>query len=308
MIDMTNLSVCLGRQDDYAIQQRDGRYLRTFRPLSPEVLAAHLAGKITIGTYVRDERGDCHFAVFDADQENGLALLVNLQEELAREHAPSYLEASRRGGHLWLFFREPAPANQVRTWLWPYAHARGLELYPKQGQGEGVGSLIRVPLGIHRRSGQRYPFVDAQLRPVAPSLQGMLAWLGTVERAVVPPLQPLIPPHPDPEPRPFFASPAGSQRSIRAWNAQHDPLTFIGRFVRLNHQGVGCCPFGWHHRGGHDARASFKVYQPGVLGGYCWYCYTWQRGGSVFDFLRYWYNLDAKELWRRIQAGEIEGV
>jgi len=173
---------------------------------------------------------------------------------------------------------------------------------------QGVGSLIRVPLGIHRRSGQRYPFVDAQLRPVAPSLQGMLAWLGTVERAVVPPLQPLIPPHPDPEPRPFFASPAGSQRSIRAWNAQHDPLTFIGRFVRLNHQGVGCCPFGWHHRGGHDTRASFKVYQPGVLGGYCWYCYTWQRGGSVFDFLRYWYNLDAKELWRRIQAGEIEGV
>jgi hypothetical protein len=307
MISITNLSLCIGQYDDYAIQHQDGHYTRAFRPLSPRVLTAHLAGELTIGTYVRDAQGYCRFAVFDADQEDGLALLLNLQEELARENVPSYIERSRRGGHLWIFFREPVLADHVRAWLWPLACAQGLELYPKQGHGQGIGSLIRVPLGIHRKSGRRYPFVDAQLNPVAPTLRGMLDWLGTVKLVTPPPLPPLLTP-PSPDVQPFLVSAVGPRQSIRKWNAQHDPLAFIGRFVRLNSQGIGHCPFGWHHAGGCDTHASFKVYRPRTPGGYCWYCYTWEHGGSVFDFLRYWYNLDARELWHRIQAGKIDGI
>jgi hypothetical protein len=47
------------------------------------------------------------------------------------------------------------------------------------------------------------------------------------------------------------------------------------------------------------------VYTPGVPGGYCWYCYTWGKGGSVFDFFRYYYRLDASTLWARFQQGAI---
>ena len=308
MIDPTHLFICIGRQDDYAIQRQDGHYTRVFHELSPGVLTAHLAGKITIGTYVRDAQGYCFFAVFDADQSNGLAVLVDLQAELGRTHIPSYLERSRRGGHLWLFFREPVLADHVRSWLGPMARARDLDLYPKQGQIQCIGSLIRVPLGIHRKSGRRYPFVDTQLRPIASTLPGMLTWLGTIERATPPPLSTLITLSlPKPPARPVFIPVSHQQPSIREWNAQHDPLTFIGRFVHLNQQGIGHCPFGWHHAGGHDTQASFKVYEPGAPGGYCWYCYTWGRGGSLFDFLRYWYHLDAPELWRHIQAGKIDG-
>lgn len=89
--------------------------------------------------------------------------------------------------------------------------------------------------------------------------------------------------------------------TIREWCARQDPRRVIGSYIHLNSQGVGCCPFGWHHAHGRDTRASFKVYEPGTPGGYCWYCYVWQQGGSVFDFLRYWYGLSARELWRRIQ-------
>ncbi len=289
MIDITDLFMCIGRQDDYAIQRQDRHYTRAFRPLSPGVLSAHLAGHITIGTYVRDAQGYCRFAVFDADQENGLGLLVDLQAELARENVPSFLECSRRGGHLWIFFRELVLADYLRGRLGPMARTRELELYPKQGQSRGIGSLIRVPLGIHRKSGRRYPFVDAQLKPVASTLQEMVAWLGTVERAVPPPPTLITSPAPNPSVRPVFAPSANQQPTIREWNAQHDPLTFIGSFVRLNQQGIG------------------RVYEPATPGGHCWFCYTWERGGSVFDFLRYWYNLDARELWRRIQAGKIDG-
>jgi hypothetical protein len=39
------------------------------------------------------------------------------------------------------------------------------------------------------------------------------------------------------------------------------------------------------------------------VGGAAWHCYAWGKGGSVFDFLRSYYGLDARELWHRIQAG-----
>jgi hypothetical protein len=130
---------------------------------------------------------------------------------------------------------------------WP---ARAFELYPKQGHGKGIGSLIRVPLGIHRRSGRRYPFVGAHLKPVASTLQEMLVWLGTVERAAPPPPSLLTSPSPAPMLRPVFISSAHQRPTIREWNAQHDPQTVLGRFVHLNQRGIGCCPFGWHHAGG----------------------------------------------------------
>ena len=92
--------------------------------------------------------------------------------------------------------------------------------------------------------------------------------------------------------------------SIRDWNAWQNPLAVIGRYVELDSRGIGCCPFGWHHSDGRDSHPSFKVYEPRFPGGYCWYCRAWGHGGSVFDFLSLYYNVETRDLWRRIQAGE----
>ena len=72
----------------------------------------------------------------------------------------SYLETSWRGAHLWVFFSEPISSVLVRAWLLPFCPA-GVEFYPKQeaANWEHPGSLIRLPLGVHLRSGERYPFV-----------------------------------------------------------------------------------------------------------------------------------------------------
>jgi hypothetical protein len=71
------------------------------------------------------------------------------------------LEASRRGGHLWFFFQKKVAGGQARGFgLWfERIYGLSLEVYPKQETIEGPGSLIRVPFGIHRKSGQRYGFV-----------------------------------------------------------------------------------------------------------------------------------------------------
>src|SRR5579859_2278166 len=87
----------IGNQADYALQLPTGRYRRVGFPVTLEVIEAHLLGEWTLGTYLISENGVCFFAVFDADQENGLLLLADLRRKLAAEGIPSYLEQSRRG-------------------------------------------------------------------------------------------------------------------------------------------------------------------------------------------------------------------
>src|SRR2546428_4823033 len=72
----------VGRRDDYAVQQGDGRYRRAGRPLTYTLLEEHLAGVQTLGTYVIDEQGTCRFAVLDADTPDGRTVLVGVQERL----------------------------------------------------------------------------------------------------------------------------------------------------------------------------------------------------------------------------------
>src|SRR5438132_1491237 len=85
-------SVFIHCWSQYAVQQRDGSYWRVREPLTLPLLAAHLAGRCTLGTYLLDESSHCLFAVFDADRQDGLGLLVGLAMELARQGLPTVLE------------------------------------------------------------------------------------------------------------------------------------------------------------------------------------------------------------------------
>src|SRR5215469_3556523 len=174
----------VSRRDDFALQRSDGGYVRVGRPLAVQDVRAHLAGAYTLGSYVIDEQGNCRYAVFDADSEDGLDRLHAVQCQLQAVGILSYLEQSRRGGHLWMFLVEPVRASHVRAWLLPFCPA-GIEFYPKQDEGKGYGSLMRVPLGVHRLSGKRYPFVvwdPSGMVPIATSIQAALVWLERLER------------------------------------------------------------------------------------------------------------------------------
>jgi hypothetical protein len=289
--------VCVGRRDTYAVQRDDGRYVRVGERLTYAVVREHLAGWLTLGTYVIDEQGMCRFAVFDDDRADGLAHLAEVQARLRGDRVPSCLEVSRRGGHLWVLLARPMRASLVRWWLRPYVPA-GVEFYPRQDESDGLGSLIRLPLGVHRQTGQRYPFVawrEGRAVALASSVAGMVAYLGGVERWHVqasdtaPKARTASP---RTRPPPSLSSPVAPRRnfpyaSIAQWCAVQDPYALIGRYVVLDARGMGCCPFGEHHRDGNDHHPSLRVYQPRRPGGSCWFCYTWGQGGTVFDFLRY---------------------
>src|SRR5437764_1337664 len=241
---------CIGRRNDYALQQGNGRYLRVGSAVTLEVLRGHVAGLHTMGTYVIDEQSGCHFAVFDADSLDGLVQLLGVQRRLAADGVASALEGSRRGGHLWVFFAAPLAAATVRRWLLPYCPV-GVEFYPKRewATWEEPGSLVRVPLGVHRLSDRRYPFVvlaGDQLVPVARRVSESLAWLATIERVGVPEVVAVGSLDAVGESAtPYVAMGAGgtaspdAKVSIHEWCDRQDALRAISRYVRLDSRGMG---------------------------------------------------------------------
>src|SRR5579859_3203755 len=289
--------------DYYAVQQRDGSYRPSYQPLTLGRVADHLLGRYTLGTYVLDRAGMCSFVVFDADSEDGLERLVLLAGELAVQGISSVMETSRRGGHLWVFLVEPTAASVVRAWLGPYAVRYGVEFYPKQDivRPDGVGSLIRLPLGVHRVSGERYPFVavgsNGLLYPAGETVVECCMWLGRqVERVRVP--DGLVVSDEVGEADGLVRVGPGV---IARWCASQDIVEVIGRYTRLDRRGVGRCPLPGHHYRG-DERPSFQVF--GADDPH-WYCYTWKRAGNLFDFLCLYHGLTVQEAWERLQRGTL---
>ena len=61
-----------------------------------------------------------------------------------------------------VLFQKSLPASDIRTFgkgLLTHFNIEKMEMYPKQDDvADGVGSLIRLPFGVHRKSGKRYGF------------------------------------------------------------------------------------------------------------------------------------------------------
>jgi hypothetical protein len=161
----------LTRRQPYARQQEDGSYRWVFQRLDRLALLAHLQGKETLALASRHELDRCRWACVDADAPEGLAQLRRVQHALETHGLPSLLEGSRRGGHLWLFFSLPQPVSLatgvVQGVLDSLYRSRQLsqvlEVYPDYTE---LGHALRMPLGVHRRTGLRYSFLDQHGSPV----------------------------------------------------------------------------------------------------------------------------------------------
>lgn len=274
------------RRDLQARQLDDGRYICIHQPLQPEHLVKHLAGKITLGTYLLDENSAARFIVLDADDDQRFDQLKRTTQMLAVEKTPGYLETSRRGGHLWLFFPEPIPSNLARRFgrgVMAVHGIEGIELYPKQDQlGKGPGSLIRAPFGVHQLTGLRYPFLN---------LVGQVLPESTVDQ-----LRMMVHPRTvSPEAVEAYAAmekkrghnPAAKLPKTRKEvlseriKSRITALEFIGRYVDLKPTAsgaIGRCPF--HD----DQNPSLGV---NTKKNY-WYCFAGCRGGSIIDFWMKW--------------------
>ena len=276
------------RWDLHARQLNDGRYICIHKQLNVDHLFGHLRGEITLGTYLLNQNSQASFVVFDADDIHGFERLARLSNVLANEDVPSYLERSRRGGHLWLFLAQAVPGRYARAFglgLLAAHNVDNVEMFPKQDElVGGPGGLIRMPFGIHRLTGCCYGFFNPDGFTLAPTIIDQIHFFQDPQ---------VVPDAAFEAYRSYVLSKTQFSRLERS----HEPgdtiserikksetvLEFVSRYVELKPIGngaLGLCPF--HD----DHRPSFGINDKGNY----WHCFAGCGGGSVIDFWIKWRN------------------
>jgi hypothetical protein len=278
------------RSDCYPIQLDAGTsYVTVKKPLTTELLIGHIRGVVTLGAYALDEESRAHWLCLDADDGEQWQGLRQLASHLEPNGITAYLEQSRRGGHCWLF-TPPLPGKTVRQFGKQLirSHNLGLEieLYPKQDELKGgVGSLVRLPLGVHQRVKKRFYFINSDGEPLAPSIREQMAILANPKRVpqvyIDQTLAQIQPPTPLPEKQTFAKVTVRGETPSERIKAAVSVYDFVSRFVELDQRGRGFCPF--HD----DQHMSFQVEAQGNY----WSCYAQcgngrdlPNGGSIIDF------------------------
>jgi hypothetical protein len=124
-----------GRHYYYRPKARDGEAPLA---LSLDTVQHHLAGELTLGIYaINPHTQRSKWVAIDVDYKNALVDLLRLQSKLQQDGVEPALEKSNRGGHLWIFFEEPALARDCRVYIYHTALRLGL---PIKGAGLPRGS------------------------------------------------------------------------------------------------------------------------------------------------------------------------
>jgi hypothetical protein len=293
--------IFVSRNDVYALQTPKGAYFTKRSPVTDEVVSSHLLGNITAGFYGLDKDSSVSWIVLDADTPDGLDRLQDAWKGLADQKISSLLEKSRRGGHLWILFeRVPAKAAR-RLILGSLPHLEGVPKQDRLTQDSQFGSLVRGPLGIHRLTGQRYPFVDpVSLLPVSRSVVGTIDYLAESPKVTASHAEEadIFAPADSVAYLPAPERPSGLSPMQRLKEQIGDPYTFISQFVELDASGKGHCPF--HPP---DYHPSFAVNR------YAGYWVDFHEvnprtgryvGGDVIEFYRRLRGLSYKEVLREL--------
>lgn len=193
-----------GREGVYARQwvksSGEGGYSPIHEPLTPAVVRNHLLGNYTVGVYVLRLDATATFFALDLDIDKQSLQRAHGDHGYARElretlrgegtrllhvlrglgFQPLFENSGYKGRHFWIFLDQPETAESLQllgrlllAWQNPLVPpGLHLEFFPKQAslKGKGLGNLIKLPLGIHRRTGYYSRFLDDDGSPVADPL------------------------------------------------------------------------------------------------------------------------------------------
>ena len=154
------VSIFCHRKYPFAVQKEDGSYNKLVSNLDMRDLDRHFKGLDTIGTYTIAEDNTVRYVCLDADTPRHGDLIRDKLKELKIPYL--WEKTGGRGWHIWIIFDKPIDSKktyqfgqQLRQLINP-----NLEVFPKQESlknGE-LGNLVKVPLGIHQKYGNRSTF------------------------------------------------------------------------------------------------------------------------------------------------------
>ncbi len=182
----------MGKTSAYVVQQSDGKYLTNGKlglpALTPDDMEKHVAGTHTLAIYTVAEDHTVGFGMIDFDSKAPPAKerLLWIKSCLTQFGLPSYIEGSgSKGYHLWVVFKGRLPAYKVQ-WLMKdvvkraeqelgaprlneYNKSDWIEVNPKQASGAGFGSAVKLPWGVHRKTGRHTTLINEEFNAELPN-------------------------------------------------------------------------------------------------------------------------------------------
>lgn len=191
-------SLFVGREDVYGEEQllkgSKRQVVSKLEPLTDEVLKTHFSGKETIATYIQRTNQTVKYLILDVDISKKI-LLEGEEREQIKKYIPKaaartaevlklleqmgirgYVENSGyRGYHVWVFFTEWIPVRYVMMLeealedkLAEQDQDISIEFFPNKARirGGSLGQSIKLPGGLHVKSGKRSGFCNEKFEPV----------------------------------------------------------------------------------------------------------------------------------------------
>ena len=193
------LQLFSGREGVFSKQWVNGEgrlgYNTVYQPLAPDDVKAHLNGQQTLGYYLMRSDNTVAQMVIDIDVTRQARteipnsaewknliwaeatrlgqLLQDLQLKVCLE------DSGYKGIHLWLFFAAPIPARDMILFAKRFLALAGApppglhrEIFPKEERvaPQALGSMMKLPLGIHKLTNRRCWFLDHTGQPVPDQL------------------------------------------------------------------------------------------------------------------------------------------
>ena len=149
----------VNRTDIHAVQHACGarhRYNAVRATLTPELILAHLQGRITLGLYALSDQSTAKWLVIDP----GTTMFGRLHSILSRSRGldlpdPLIEFTGGRGYHFWWFFEDPVAGWEARRM--GRAITDKYEIFPREERlpkaAGKAGSLVWAPLGPTRSPG-----------------------------------------------------------------------------------------------------------------------------------------------------------
>lgn len=147
--------------------------------LTPEKVAHAFNGGPAVSGFPIAADGLTHIAAIDFDSDDGMELGQRLRAAMSRYGVTAYLEASRRGCHLWVLLDRRISAKAVRRALRGFLQDAmidedpKIELRPAFDEPKLSGTL-RFPTMPHPKTGVRYPMLGSDDQPLPGKLSALL--------------------------------------------------------------------------------------------------------------------------------------
>lgn len=191
-------SLFVGREDVYGEEEllkgNKRQVVSRLEPLTDEVLKAHFSGQRTVATYIQRTNQTVKYLIIDIDISKRL-LLGGEEQEQIKKYLPKaaartaemlklleqmgvqgYVENSGyRGYHVWIFFTEWVPTRYVLMLTEILADKLSdqdedisIEFFPNKARVRAgtLGQSIKLPGGLHMKSGKRSGFCGENFEPV----------------------------------------------------------------------------------------------------------------------------------------------